>query len=413
MSRTVEPEHAVAPLHGSAPPPPAEQVHEVTVEVTTIEHGSGLGDLVSRTPLLRRLAPLPIWIATAWHYLIGVVTLILGLAVLVAIPIFQFLTLGYFLEAAGRTARSGKLRRCAVGVDEAARVGSVFAGFFVFWLPLQFLVSLRDDARLIDSTSPMARSLSAWTFIAFVVVLLHTFFAAARGGRLRYFAQPIRNGRWFVQAIRERRFLRDSVGRLIRFVGSLRLGHYFWLGVRGFAGTGIWLLVPSVLLAVGRETPPLAFLGGFTLSVVLLYLPFLQIRFAAENRMSAIFEVRAVRRRYARAPIAFLISFVFCLLASIPLYLLKIEVVPGDAVWMLALLFIVTIFPLKILIAWSYARAGRRYQPRFFLPRWSCKVVMFLVAVIYSYIVFLTQYTSWHGASALFENHAFLLPAPF
>ena len=32
---------------------------------------------------------------------------------------------------------------------------------------------------------------------------------------------------------------------------------------------------------------------------------------------------------------------------------------------------------------------------------------------VYVLVVFLAQYTSWGGARSIFEQHAFLLPAPF
>jgi hypothetical protein len=38
---------------------------------------------------------------------------------------------------------------------------------------------------------------------------------------------------------------------------------------------------------------------------VLLYVPFLQVRFAAENRFRTFFEVSAVRAAFKRAPWAF------------------------------------------------------------------------------------------------------------
>jgi hypothetical protein len=34
------------------------------------------------------------------------------------------------------------------------------------------------------------------------------------------------------------------------------------------------------------------------------------------------------------------------------------------------------------------------------------------VAVAYAYLVFLTQFTSWHGIWSLYTQHAFLLPLP-
>ena len=35
------------------------------------------------------------------------------------------------------------------------------------------------------------------------------------------------------------------------------------------------------------------------------------------------------------------------------------------------------------------------------------------VVVIFTIIVYFTQYLSWYGAYSLYELHAFLLPVPF
>jgi hypothetical protein len=40
-------------------------------------------------------------------------------------------------------------------------------------------------------------------------------------------------------------------------------------------------------------------------------------------------------------------------------------------------------------------------------------VVILLVAAFHTLIVFLTQYTSWGGDAALYDQHALLLPVPF
>src|SRR5438045_7866522 len=57
---------------------------------------------------------------SACEWLFGAATLVVGLAVLAAVPILQFLTLGYLLEAGGRVARTGKLRNGFIGVRIAA-----------------------------------------------------------------------------------------------------------------------------------------------------------------------------------------------------------------------------------------------------------------------------------------------------
>src|SRR4051794_1127951 len=48
-------------------------------------------------------------IAAASEWVFGALALALGLALLAATPVAQFLSLGYLLEAEGRVARSGRL----------------------------------------------------------------------------------------------------------------------------------------------------------------------------------------------------------------------------------------------------------------------------------------------------------------
>src|SRR5262249_18045457 len=88
----------------------------------------------------------PIWSAFDW--LFGVFSLILGLAILAAIPLVQFLTLGYLLEVGGRVAKSGRLRDGFIGVRKAARVGSIVLGTSIMLAPLYFVSALTVSAQL-------------------------------------------------------------------------------------------------------------------------------------------------------------------------------------------------------------------------------------------------------------------------
>src|SRR5262249_20115668 len=90
-------------------------------------------------------------------------------------------------------------------------------------------------------------------------------------------------------------FYTEARGGVWDVVASLRLPYYFWLGLRGFAGTMVWLGIPVSLIALGRligqqgseGAGGVGFLVGFAgavqLMFVLLQLPFLQARFAAQN----------------------------------------------------------------------------------------------------------------------------------
>ena len=71
-----------------------------------------------------------------------------------------------------------------------------------------------------------------------------------------------------------------------------------------------------------------------------------------------------MRDHFRRAPLAFLIALVVTLLFALPLYLLKIEIIPREAAWLPSLVFVAFIFPARLLSGWAYARAERRTAPR-------------------------------------------------
>lgn len=350
-------------------------------------------------------------IGSAGEWLFGAVALIVGLSFLAAYPVVQLLSLGYLLEASGRIARTGHLSAGFVGIRKAARIGSLVLGAWLLILPLRLVSSLASSARLIEPHSPADRGWSVALAVLTLLTVLHIVGACWRGGRLRHFLwpAPIRTVRLI--------FSRGAYGRardaVWNYATGLRLSYYFWLGLRGFVGGMIWLAVPITMIAAGRQAPLVGFLGAVGLVVVVLYLPFVQTQFAADNRLRAMFELGRVRQVYRRGPIAFLVALVATLLFAIPLYLLKIEIVPREAAWLPSLVFVVFMYPARLLTGWAYGYASHREAPRHWLIRQGCRLIMLPAVAFYVLIVFFTQYTSWHGVGSLYEQHAFLVPVPF
>jgi hypothetical protein len=99
--------------------------------------------------------------------------------------------------------------------------------------------------------------------------------------------------------------------------------------------------------------------------------------------------------------------------AAIPLYLLKIEMVPREAAWLPGIFFVTFLTPARLLAGWAYARSGRRETPRHWLLRWMGRLAILPAALLYVLVVFLAQYTSWDGVMSLYDQHAFLIPVPF
>src|SRR5262249_4053133 len=109
-------------------------------------------------------------------------------------------------------------------------------------------------------------------------------------------------------------------------------------------------------------------------------------------------------------------SFILMLLLAIPLYLLKIELVPRELAWIPSVFFIVSIFPARLLTGWAYGRAERMTSGNAFIR--CCGILiglplMVATSTFYVIILFFSQFTSWGGVWSLYQQHAFLLPVPF
>jgi hypothetical protein len=360
----------------------------------------------------------PHFIVRAWrlaasltHWLLGLAAIVVGLSLASSVPLVQFLTLGYLLEASGRVVRTGRLRDGLIGVRPAARLGGMVLGVWLVLLPVRLVRSLATNAQLVDPGGPRER---AW-FIAWAVVMslamLHLIGALVRGGRLRHFLwpAPLRVLRLLVR----RRALAEARDATCDFVTGMRLPYFFWLGLRGFVGGLVWIILPVTLIGASPRAPALGLLGSLLLAVVVVYLPFAQTRFAAENRLLAMFELRALRQWFRRAPLALAAALGLMLALSLPLYVFKIELVPRDAAWMPGLFFIAFALPSRLLVGWACAYAERRPRMRHWLLRQGTRLAMLALALAYVGIVYFTQYTSWYGLASLYQQHAFLLPAPF
>ncbi|WP_165250438.1 hypothetical protein [Paludisphaera soli] len=345
--------------------------------------------------------------------LFGLVSLVLGLAVLASTPVLQFLSLGYLLEASGRVARTGRLRDGVFGVRLAGRVGGIALGTLVSMIPLWLVGSYARSAALVD---PGGRVERLWRLAALVVwglTCLHLATAYLRGGRLRRFLWPFDGPFWLRRRWREGGLYADSRDGFWDFVARFRPAYYFRLGLVGFLGTLAWLVVPTAMIAATARFPLLGPLGMLGLAIIAPVLPFLQTGYAAEGRVRALFELRSARERFRHAPWAFAFALLVLLAASIPLYLLKIEMIPREAAWLPGLVFVIFLAPARLLVGWAYARSLRRERRSHWFFRLLGRLAIVVVAVVYVVVVFFSQYTSWGGPQSLFEQHAFLTPAPF
>ena len=403
-------------------PPPLPVRDEPVPPPLPRRYDEGLGDDYDEPPRRRR-EPRPnvfwvffhtIYLGIEWAF--GFVSLFVGLAVLAALPVLQFLSLGYLLEASGRIARTGRIRDGFVGVRKAGRIGQLVAGTFFATIPLWVVSDLAYEAEIVSPGSQVAQAWRIGLFVLLAATIFHIATAWALGGRFGWFLFPFNFVIVLIRLFRGGYYAKCRDG-VWDFVAGLRLPYYFWLGLRGFVVAFAWLVVPASLLAFGHAdfalAPLVGFGGAVLMGLVLLYLPFLQTRMAASNRLADGFAWWPARMEYRRAPWAYSFAFVITLLFAIPLYLLKIEIVPREAAWLPGLVFIGFIFPARVLTGWALGRARKRETPRHWFFRWTGRLPFLPAAAFYVMIVFFTQYTSWNGAWSLYEQHAFLVPVPF
>ncbi len=384
----------------------------------TSEISEFVEDLVGRIPPFPNPFRKP-FAAVAWtvRTAFGIVTLILLLAVVAAVPLLNVLALGYLLDVEGRVARSGKLRSAFPLLDLAPKIGSIALGIWLWIIPIRLLAGAAADARLIDPQSASAANLEGITFLAACLVTVHLCLALGRGGGFWYFCRPIKNVKWLIRQFREGHDWEQSERQVRSFVAGLRLKHHFWLGLRGFLGAAVWLFLPTALLAAAEKTEGgpilVTVLGGLCLVPVLAWLPFLQARFAAQNRLRAMFELGSIRQLFAKAPIAWLLAVIVVYTLTLPLYLLKVALPPQDAMWFVTIVFLVSIYPAKVAVGWAYHRAVTKEKRAWFGLRWISRALMVPLLGLYVFLLFFTQFIGAQGKLVLFQHHAFLLPVPF
>jgi len=372
----------------------------------------------------RRKKGLVRWIVggIAWltHGTFCLVSLIVILAVLTAIPILQLIAFGYLLNVSGRLANGSKLKDSLPHLQQAGQIGLAAIAIFLAALPTQALAHLESVANLINQGSEQATQMRILALATSILMTAYLLWAWNRGGRLANYLWP-----------QPKRFLKEGwrwrtwqtvPDRLWEFTVNLQAPKYFWLGLRGAVGTLLWISPSFVIVAAFRNGETgLAGLVGFAalllLGMGMLYLPMLQAHFAAENRFGALFAVRTIRQDFRRAPWAWFAAMVMCLVITpIPLYLLKIEATPREVMWAPCLIFVAFILPARMATGLALRRARQMPEPVGLWKKISrnlIRIVMPLVIGIYLLFVYVSQYTSWDGLLTWVQQHAILIPVPF
>jgi hypothetical protein len=156
--------------------------------------------------------------------------------------------------------------------------------------------------------------------------------------------------------------------------------------------------------------------GGLLLVLTLSWAPFLQARVATDGRIGPGFRLRETREIYSHAPLACSLATIVLYLLALPLYLFKAYLLPQDAMWFVTLVFIISIYPTRVLTGWAWYWAMRRKQEgrkAHYLWRWSCSAGVLVLLGIYVFILYFTQFLGEQGKLVLYQHHALLLPVPF
>lgn len=406
----------------------------------------------------------------------GVASAIFFLALMASIPLLQFISLGYLFEVVGRVGRSGKFRDGFVDLAKAAKLGRIVLGTWLCLWPIRIVTIMWYNAWLIDPTSSQTTLMRALQIGLIVLIVPHVLAAWFCGGRLRHFFWPlvapfsiaiwfarkligvpavkeslgsltnwaapglvedIANVKpiddWFLPAVLVKNLLNGTLftgarDRVWDYLKHLRLPYYFMLGLKGFAGSLLWLfgptmlLIGSTMLISSNELSTdeltgfsflLALLALMICSVVFAVLPALQAHFATQRRFGCFFEFGAAWRVVRGAPFMYLMAVTMMFVLAVPLFLFDIERIPAELIWTLVVVFMVLIWPGKILLGWAYGKGANREKPR---PWWLATpifLITFPLTFSYCFLLFFTRYTAWNGAWSLLENEVFLLPVPF
>jgi hypothetical protein len=358
--------------------------------------------------------------ALGWlfSFAVGCLTLLLFVAVLAAVPGLNLLALGWMLDAEGRVARSGRLRDGLPWLGVVPRLGVVAIGIWAWLLVVRLVAAAADDAALVDPGSATAAAWGQARSIVAIIVAAHLLLALAAGPSPMAFLRPIRNLRRVVAAVRSGTLWQNAAAAVRRLLDVLAPAATFRLGLGGFLGGLVWVAAPTVLFAAARTSdrplaPLVSVIGGILLALTLMWVPFLQARYAATGHLAAFLDLGAVREWFRRAPLAMLAALVFLLGLTLPLHLLKVALPPRDAVWLLTPLFVLLILPGRLAVGWAAARAAARPERAWLLTRIAAGIGCWATLALYLALLFLAPVLAALGTRVLFDHHAVLLPTPF
>lgn len=370
---------------------------------------------------LRSVIAFPFWLSSR---ALDLGCLLVLISIVAAIPVVQFVSLGYLLVAGGRLARGESWRSCLPGLRLAGKLGLFGLLSGLLFVPVIIVQDLAQTAQILQPGSQPATVWRLGAILIALVWLVHIGWAAMRGGRWWQLLWPA-PVQFILNVWRPRTWSKAS-DELYDLAVKLQLPKLWWLGVKATLGVLLWLVIPASLMIIGQRAntegssglPALAGLIGAGLLIwVMYYLPYLQLQFAKTEKLSSYLAVRQVRRNYAFAPWAHMLGLLILSAFAIPLYLLRIEDPPRELMWAPSLIFALLILPSKLLLGWAVGYAERRQssglKKRFWMVRWPAHLLGLVPIGFYIGALYVAQLVVEIGAPVMYLQHAFLVPSPF
>lgn len=410
------------------------------------------------------------WIVAATRWLGGVLGIGFILAWLATVPIIQFVTLGFFVEVAARIIRTGKLRHGFVGVSQGWSLFKVMLGVGITWLPLLAVSRMRYDAWLIDPAGAAANGWRTAEYIVLGLTILHWIGVGLTGGRLRHFIWPLlvpwylatgllkrvlrwswcrwalertvgswfprtlaayyqsrRWSDWFVPAVlwrhvKQGTLLTAASDRFWTWVGSVRPWYYGGRGIAAFGGLFIWFVGPTLWLLIATRSANTAgeviffLLGLLHLFLSLQYFPLVHCLYCETGRWRSYWQWRVAARRFGCSPFRFCLAATLTAILTFPLWLTRIAMIPYDLWWLLALIYVLLLWPTWMVWGWAWHQAAKRAaqdRKTSWFWRWSWTPVFWALIIVQLFVTTLSIYTSWDGVFNILLHPTFNLPTPF
>lgn len=357
---------------------------------------------------------------------VGLFSLIVLLTMTAAIPVVNFLALGYLMEIQQRVASSGKIRSAFYLLPAARRLAGIVLGVTVWLLPIQFLAAAVRDCWLLAPGTTGTWLWTAGLVATSLLITSHLLMALACGGGCWRFVRPINNICRLRASSQCGQYWRNAHETLYEFSAAFRIPHLFRLGILGYAAVYVWLTVPALLFTMLDDPTSrwqiVVFIAGcVTMMLTLLWMPLLLAHVATEGRWRAILEFKTVRKLAGQTPFcwAFATAVLFATSALPMLYtaLLKNRLPPHDDRWDLMIVFTATVVPARVFVGWVYHRAKQKTHSTTSWPwriwQGANGVALCFGVGWYVYLLQLAQTGGELGQRTVWEFQALLLPLPF